>query len=150
MGASADIVREDTKLWKEWYACSRALGFGEVPGKYSLEELRAGYNAILQGLEGFEEQSLYQKRRQSAHVIRHFLLLEFEVSSQALLTRFSPNILNGMTKKDYHNLFLKYSAKHPETILAKKDREKALERLVSCGIARREWFDISKIAASNI
>ena len=77
-----------------------------------------------------------------AHVMAYLRVLEFEVASQLILTRFPSTVLKGKTKKEMYTLFLRCAPKMPELVLAREERQNCLERLVETGLFRAEWFGI--------
>ncbi len=135
---------DDSALYWEWKSASRALGFGEQPGMHTEEQLKLLYTSMQKGLEDFETLSSHDKKVCIARFFHELQVLEFEVSSQSLLTRFHPEVLRGMTKKQYHSIFLRYSAQHPETILAREEREATINRMDELGMIRKEWFGVKE------
>lgn len=131
---------DDSALYREWAQASRALGYGEKPGMHTEEDVRLIYLAMLKGLEGHEKTNLHDQRVAAARFFQGLQVLEFEVASQSLLTRFPQEVLRGMTKKEYHELFLRYSSQHPETIWAREERGRTINRMAELGMIRKEWY----------
>ena len=132
--------REQSKVLLELYRTDKLLGYGEKPGIFTVDRLKRWYTDILVLLRDYEVDPHKEQLRQRVHALCMFQIVEFEVAYQSLATHFFPDVFRGMTKQEFHNFFLRYSSQHPETILAREERETALERLVSCKIVRKEWF----------
>ena len=138
----AEVQRTDTDIMLDFYRGGRALGFGERPGKFDENELRTAYNKIYEWVENIETEKSYIKYKTMAHVMAYLRVLEFEVASQLILTRFPSTVLKGKTKKEMYTLFLRCAPKMPELVLAREERQNCLERLVETGLFRAEWFGI--------
>ncbi len=133
----------DSGLLIQWYSLRRALfGVGEKPNVYSEEDIKLLYNATLEGLEGFENSPRVEQCRLTAHTLYDLTTLDFEIASQLLIQKFPERLLKTMTKKDYHQLFLRYANTVPqEKILAREERQRTINRASELKIIRREWFD---------
>ncbi len=144
MGAQVVHCSDDSVLYWEWARASRALGYGEQPGMHTEEQLQLLYGALLEGLEDFGKESQHDKKSGIARAVYRLQILEFEIALQSLLTIFPPEILRGKTKKECHDLFLNYSARHPETIWAREEREATINRMDELGMIRKEWFGVKE------
>lgn len=144
MGAHTNLefVLPDSLTLLAWYRSSRALGYGEQIGMYTEESVRRKYISMIEGLEEFPKLHRHDQLRVSTHFLHLFQIVEFEIASQSLISRFKPETLHGMSKKQYNDLFLRYSAKHPETIWAREEREQCIKKLASLGIVRGEWYGV--------